>query len=215
MTAARPAPARGRGGPVWLRPSLVALAVLTTLVSLLGGVGVLPDGAASASTAATAGATLSSGSVLPDARRGPRHPQPVAPDLPPASGTGTRVVFSIGQQRVWLVETGERGDVVRRTYLASGSVYDNLHPGRFAVYSRSRHATGIGDSGTMEYFVRFTRGANAAIGFHSVPVSDGRLVQTRAQLGTPLSHGCIRQWRPDARALWDFAPVGRTVVVTA
>ena len=67
----------------------------------------------------------------------------------------------------------------------------------------------------MEDFVRFTRRANAAIGLHSIPVSDGRPVQTRAEVGTPLSHGCIRQWRPDARALWDFAPVGRTVVVTA
>jgi lipoprotein-anchoring transpeptidase ErfK/SrfK len=46
-------------------------------------------------------------------------------------------------------------------------------------------------------------------------VLDGHLVQTRAQLGTPLSHGCIRQWRPDAKALWRFAPVGTSVVVLA
>lgn len=200
----------------WLRPAVVALALATTLVSLLGGTGVLPTRAASAATTGATSATLTSESVLPDGRRGPRRPAPpAAPALPADSGEGTRVVFSIGEQRVWLVEAGERGDVVRRTHLASGSVYDNLHPGTFEVYSRSRHATGIGDSGTMEYFVRFTRGANAAIGFHSIPVSDGEPVQTRRQLGTPLSHGCMRQWRPDARALWDFAPVGRTVVVTA
>ena len=48
-----------------------------------------------------------------------------------------------------------------------------------------------------------------------MPVSHGRLVQTREQLGTPRSHGCIRQWRPDARALWRFAPVGTKVVVLA
>ncbi|ROR92396.1 L,D-transpeptidase [Nocardioides aurantiacus] len=198
----------------WSRPAVVALAVLTTLVSLLGGVGVLPAGPASAGSGAVS-ASLASQTVLPDGRRGPRTVQATAPALPDDSGRGTRVVFSIGEQRVWLVEAGERGDVVRRTHLASGSVYDNLQPGTFEVYSRSRHATGIGDSGTMEYFVRFTRGANAAIGFHSIPVSDGEPVQTRGQLGTPLSHGCIRQWRPDARALWDFAPVGRTVVVTA
>jgi lipoprotein-anchoring transpeptidase ErfK/SrfK len=29
-----------------------------------------------------------------------------------------------------------------------------------------------------------------------------------------MSHGCIRQARPDARALWRFAPVGTQVVVT-
>ena len=46
----------------------------------------------------------------------------------------------------------------------------------------------------MQYFVRFTEGDNgAAIGFHDIPVDDGALVQSVAQLGTPLSHGCIRQ----------------------
>jgi lipoprotein-anchoring transpeptidase ErfK/SrfK len=39
-------------------------------------------------------------------------------------------------------------------------------------------------------------------------------VQSVDQLGTPLSHGCIRQRRADAIALWRFAPLGATVVVT-
>ena len=38
-------------------------------------------------------------------------------------------------------------------------------------------------------------------------------MQTRAQLGTPLSHGCIRQKEADAKALWAFAPLGTPVVV--
>ena len=135
----------------------------------------------------------------------PAHP------LPADSGEGRRVVFDMSEQRVWLVDAR---DAVRRSYLVSGSIYDNLDPGTYSVYSRSRHAVGIDDSGTMEFMVRFTRGERAAIGFHSIPVDEGERVQTRAELGTPLSHGCVRQWRPDARALWDFAPVGTTVVVT-
>lgn len=131
--------------------------------------------------------------------------------LPPRSGEGRRVVFSESRQRVWLVAARDR---VVRTYLVSGSAEDNLHPGTYEVYSRSEHAVGIDDSGTMRWFVRFTRGERAAIGFHSIPVDDGRPVQTVAQLGTPLSHGCIRQRMGDARALWDFAPLGTTVVVT-
>ncbi len=83
------------------------------------------------------------------------------------------------------------------------------------MYSSSRWATGIDDGGTMQYFVRFTHGQNAAIGFHSVPTKNGRLEETRSQLGTPQSAGCIRQWLPDAKALWAFAPVGTKVVVTA
>ncbi|MBU2697696.1 hypothetical protein CCO04_21630 [Pimelobacter sp. 30-1] len=133
--------------------------------------------------------------------------------LPAGSGTGRRIVFSEGRQRVWLIDGA--GKVIR-TYLVSGSVTDNLKPGTYAVYSRSRNAIGIDDSGTMEYFVRFTQGTQgAAIGFHTIPVDDGKPVQTVAQLGSPRSHGCIRQERTNAIALWDFAPIGTTVVVTA
>ena len=132
--------------------------------------------------------------------------------LPADSGSGRRVVFSMTDQRVWLVG---KGDKVRRTYLVSGSLTDNLEPGTYEVYSTSREAIGIDDSGTMNHMVRVAHGKRAAIGFHDIPVKDGRRLQTRAELGTPQSSGCIRQARPDAKALWDFAPVGTTVVVVA
>lgn len=134
--------------------------------------------------------------------------------LPADSGNGRRVVFSRHQQRVWLV--GNDADHVDRTYLVSGSLYDNLQPGTYSVYSRSRWAVGVDDSGVMQYFVRFTQGpTGAAIGFHSIPTKDGHPLETVAQLGTPESHGCIRQRLPDAVALWGFAPVGTKVVVVA
>ncbi len=205
--------------------------MLITLVALLGGVGVLPSSGRADAATNTAG----SGSVgtlanvtVPDpkpAATPERTPAPTvrpttaepstAPAIPDDTGTGKRVVFDIGDQRVWLVDPDSSGnDRVLRTYLVSGSLTDNLSPGSFEVFSRSRWAVGIDDSGVMEYFVRFTRGANAAIGFHSIPTKDGRALQTRAQLGTPQSHGCIRQAKPDAKLLWDFAPVGTKVVVT-
>lgn len=197
-----------------------AASALVTAVAVLGGIGVLPTSSgtepAFASTGAT-GSTLelapavtlsgSAGRSLPR-RPGSRSTADVA--LPAASGTGRRVVFDMAAQRVWLVAADDR---VRRTYLVSGSVTDNLDPGTYAVYSRSRHAWGIDDSGTMQYMVRFTRGERAAIGFHDIPVHRGEPVQTAAQLGTPQSHGCIRQLRRDARALWNFAPLGTKVVV--
>lgn len=130
--------------------------------------------------------------------------------LPARSGSGRRVVFSEAAQRVWLVEEGNE---VARTYLVSGSRYDNLDPGTYSVFSRSEQAWGIDDSGSMRWFVRFAEGPNAAIGFHSIPLLNGSPVQTIAELGIPLSHGCIRQKTADALALWEFAPVGTTVVV--
>jgi hypothetical protein len=134
--------------------------------------------------------------------------------VPAESGAGRRIVFSQSLQRVWLM--GDKPDDVQRTYLVSGSVTNNLQPGTYSVYSKSRWAVGIDDSGVMQYFVRFTQGpTGAAIGFHSIPTKDGVALQTRAQLGTPESHGCIRQYLPDAIALWNFAPIGTKVVVVA
>ncbi len=148
------------------------------------------------------------GSDAPDVEATTDPPPP-----PAASGEGRRVVFSQGQQRVWIV--GDDG-AVERTYLVSGSKHDNLSPGTYEVTSRSRHATSYDYSGTMEFFVRFATGRTAPIGFHSVPVdNDGRLEQTEDELGTALSAGCVRQWRDDAVALWKFADLGTTVVVTA
>lgn len=130
--------------------------------------------------------------------------------LPADSGSGRRVVFSQTAQRVWLVEAD---GVVARTYLVSGSLYDNLQPGSYAVFSRSEQAWGIDDSGTMRNFVRFAHGPNAAIGFHDIPELNGEPLQTEAELGTPQSHGCVRQASDDALALWEFAPIGTQVVV--
>lgn len=138
--------------------------------------------------------------------------QAVDPGLPADSGEGRRIVFSESDQRVWLVGVD---DAVVRTYLVSGSRFDNLDPGTYAVQARLRNATAFDYSGTMEYFVQFTSGDNAPIGFHTVPLhNDGTLEQTRAQLGTPLSAGCVRQWKTDAIALWEFAPIGTKVTVT-
>jgi len=136
-----------------------------------------------------------------------------AADPPARSGTGPRVVFDQSAQRVWLVRDN---DSVRSTYLVSGSVHDNLDPGRYAVSSRSRHAVGFDYSSTMEYMVRFAEGDTSAIGFHDIPVDgQGEPVQSAAELGTATSSGCIRQREPDARELWRFAPVGTTVAVVS
>ncbi len=219
-------------------------ALAITLVTLLGGLGLLPDGSSAAASSGNEGAQESAsltGATVPDALRSvsPRGtptpgaepapsstgsatadaplPDVALPDaaLPADSGTGRRVVFDMSDQRVWLVDPVNAEDEVLSTYLVSGSLTNNLRPGTYEVYSHSRRAVGIDDSGVMQYFVRFTRGDNAAIGFHSIPTKDGRALQSKAQLGSPQSHGCIRQARPDAKRLWAFAPVGTKVVVTA
>ena len=162
-----------------------------------------------ASTAAPVegSATLAPGTVEP-------APAPDRAALPADSGRGRRVVYSISGQRTWLVQdSGE----VERTYHVSGRP-SQPDPGSYRVYSRSRHAASAVSNARMQYMVRFARGerTGAPIGFHDIPREpDGTYEQTEAQLGQPLSAGCIRQSRADAVALWDFAPVGTAVVVVA
>jgi hypothetical protein len=205
-----------RTRPRYGRIAVAGFSVAVTSVALLGGIGVLPG---SSSDADERDKPRAAPTIMPSAevdaglqslRTGERRQLTSSTDLPEGSGVGRRVVFSETLQRVWLVD---QGDAVARTYPVSGSAYDNLDPGSYAVFSRSERAWGIDDSGTMRWFVRFAEGPNAAIGFHSIPELNGEPVQTVAQLGTPLSHGCIRQKMADARALWEFAPVGTTVVV--
>ena len=223
--------------PRYARMGAAGASLAVTLIAVMGGFGVLPvsSGQANASgdtptthqaddtqptstdsvvdAGATEPTTKSQGNAASaDATESQVDPQLDAA-LPEGSGTGKRVVFSESRQRVWLVNADEQ---IERTYLVSGSVYDNLEPGAFNVYSRSEDAWGVDDSGSMKYFVRFTQGdTGAAIGFHDIPIKDGVPAQTEAQLGTPLSHGCVRQRRSDAIALWKFAPLGTSVIVTA
>lgn len=134
------------------------------------------------------------------------------PPLPADSGSGKRVVYSRDQQRVWAV--AEDGHVIR-SWLVSGSKYSNEQPGTHQVYSRSEQSTAWNGQAILPRMIRYLKTDIGAIGFHGIPlhVSDGTDYQTEDELGTRLSGGCQRQANPDSEFLWQFAPVGTTVVV--
>jgi len=168
---------------------------------------------AAASVAAIGGMFTASGpppAVASTLTRSANHAATL-PKLPIHSGDGRRIVFDESEQRVWLVAAD--GDV-KRSYLVTGSNRGNLRPGSYAVKSRTRYARTYRGGGTLEYFVKFTQGRTAAIGFHAVTMTRRGLVYARSDLGTPHTPGCVEAWRNDARALWTFAPVGTKVVVT-
>ena len=132
--------------------------------------------------------------------------------LPADSGSGKRVVYRLSTNQVWLVDGS---DDVRRSYLVSGTKFDQVKPGTYDVMRKRRHTTSYHGTERMEYMVTFTEGENAAIGFHDIPVDidDGKPVQSLSQLGKSLSDGCVRQKKADAVALWEFAPIGTPVIV--
>jgi len=221
--------------PRYRRIVAAGSSALVTLVAVFGAIGFIPSSPEAVSAEAGQATPVlkqQSGFVAGSTPRDTQNPASVpdatdlpAPDavpapkptesavstgLPSRSGVGKRVVFDMSDQRVWLVSAAGKA---KRTYPVSGSLTDNLSSGTYEVYSTSINAVGVDNSGTMKYMVRFAYGGKAAIGFHDIPIRRGKLVQTRAELGTPQSHGCIRQWRKDAKALWDFAPTGTKVVV--
>ena len=216
--AGEPAPRADRSGPRYGRlGACSASSLAVTAVAVLGGVGVLPSAAGRrrASDDRAGGSRRRRGSAAAaDGRPGDHRARRPAPstgrrrrgDEPPPtrrrprstrrcradSGTGRRVVFSEGRQRVWLVD--RRTSRCVRTYLVSGSVNDNLDPGTYAVYSRSEHA--VGRSTTPGRCGTSSGSPRATTGRHRLPRHPGRRRHAgadRAQLGTPQSHGCIRQ----------------------
>ena len=137
---------------------------------------------------------------------------PDAPPLPANSGSGRRLVYDRNGQRIWAV-----GDdnVVIRSWLISGSKYNNETPGTHKVYSRSDVSTAWNGKAYLYKMVRWLKTDIGAIGFHALPihVNDNSPYQTDAELGTRLSGGCQRQANLDADFTWDFAQVGTPVVV--
>ncbi len=137
---------------------------------------------------------------------------PDAPPLPPNSGSGRRLVYERAGQRVWAVD---ENNVVIRSWLVSGSKYNNESPGTHKVYSRSDVSTAWNGKAYLYKMVRWLKTDIGAIGFHALPihVEDNSPYQTEAELGQRLSGGCQRQANLDADFTWDFAQVGTPVVV--
>ncbi|MCH0563345.1 MULTISPECIES: hypothetical protein [unclassified Streptomyces] len=140
-------------------------------------------------------------SIPPAASQAPRDTRN-STALPAGSGTGQRVVYSVDDNRVWLV--GSDG-TVRRTFTVQPGTVDP-EPGTYAVTSRSNAITGT-DGLPVEHVVRFTSVGGVTIGF-SAAVRE----PTRAPDRT-LRTGGIREKRADGDAMWSFATIGRRVVV--
>ncbi|MET8244739.1 hypothetical protein ABZV31_10155 [Streptomyces sp. NPDC005202] len=122
--------------------------------------------------------------------------------LPQGSGTGERVVYSVDDDRVWLVGAGSR---VENTFKVTPGSVDPL-PGTYAVTSRSNAVTGT-DGTPIEHVVRFTSVSGVVIGFSAAV--DGSTPTPAPTVKT----GGIRESRADGEAMWMFATIGQKVVV--
>lgn len=155
---------------------------------------------ASANVPDTLGKPLAGASKVPTTKAPRDKKNPVA--LPTASGRGERVVYSVDDDRVWLVDANNRTE---RTFKVTPGTVDPA-VGTYAVTSRSKVVTGS-DGTQVEHVVRFSVVDGVTIGFSSA--IDG-------STGSPDSTkklGGIRETRKNGTAMWNFATIGVKVVV--
>ena len=181
-------------------------AVVTTLTaSALALVTVLALQAKSSAnvTSAASGKPGASVSASAGASAKATAPKPVA--VPAHSGTGKRVVYSLGTKRVWLVDAA---GTATRTFTVQPST---LSPtvGTYNVNNRNAGPRTGSDGVEIKSVVIFAQRGSTVFGFSSA--TDGTTPAPNPSKKT----GGIRETLGDGQALYDFTVVGSTVVVVA
>ncbi|SBT89833.1 hypothetical protein GA0115233_101287 [Streptomyces sp. DI166] len=129
---------------------------------------------------------------------------PKSKRVPDGSGTGRRIVYSLGENRVWLVDASE---ATRRTFAVWPGTVDP-EPGKYTVGQRTEDPITGSDGVRIEHVVYFAvrSGVNVAFsnavdGSSPPPPADGART------------GGIRMSDKDGSALWAFGTAGTTVTV--
>jgi hypothetical protein len=136
----------------------------------------------------------------------PARPTPTASAparVPDGSGTGRRIVYSLGDKRVWMVDASE---ATRRTFTVwPGTVSPD--PGTYTISSRNEATTGS-DGVPIEHIMYFAAQDGVSVAFSNAV--DGSSPPPAASGGKT---GGVRMKKADGTALWAFGTVGTTVAV--
>jgi hypothetical protein len=147
----------------------------------------------------------------------PERPPPPYPEI--GMGTGKRAIYSNSGQQVWLINEDE---TLHTTFLVTGRK-GIPPPGKYTVFSKSLKAYAPYGGITMNHMVRFVRPYSIikpwdgqlnqwSYGFHSIPrYANG--TQLHTVLGQFGSGGCVRQADHQAKATYEWMPVGTPVYV--
>lgn len=183
--------ARRLPSSVWVTGLTVGAVAVVAVMAVKAEQGPQPHATAAANPSASA-------SAQPSAK--PSQAAPVA--VPDGSGSGRRVVYSLAQKRVWLVDAGEQ---TRRTFVVwPGSVSPD--PGTYSVGQRDEARTGS-DGVSIEHVMFFANKSGLSIAFSNAV--DGASPQPASGIQT----GGIRMSKADGTALWAFGDTGTAVTV--
>ncbi|MFF8728074.1 hypothetical protein ACF073_16495 [Streptomyces sp. NPDC015171] len=150
----------------------------------------------------TAAVTRPSASASAGAHASGAPKTPHVPALPDASGEGRRIVYSLGERRVWLVDA--TGNASRTFTVWPGTV--DPSPGRYTVTFRVQSIKGS-DGVQIEHIMYFTKASGVNVAFSnaldgaSPPPANGQKL------------GGIRLHKQDGAALWAFGDKGTPVAV--
>ena len=131
-------------------------------------------------------------------------PQP-GPSVPPApsGGAGKEIVVVIHEQRVYAYEDGK---LVRSTLASTGIARYPTRVGQFRIYTKYL-ATLMTGPGYYLPNVPYTMYYSGGYALHGT--------YWHHNFGHPMSHGCVNLPTPEARWLYEWAPVGTLVTVRA
>ncbi|MEU9186533.1 hypothetical protein AB0D14_18685 [Streptomyces sp. NPDC048484] len=185
-------PARRLPSWAWVTGLTATALVLVAMLAVKADKGPQPTASASPKPSASASAKPSGSAD---------ESKPVA--VPDGSGTGRRIVYSLGQRRVWLVDAS---DASRRTFAVwPGTV--SPAPATYTIGSRREAATGS-DGVEIEHIVYFAVASGVNVAFsNAVDGSSPPPPASGAQTGG------VRMRADDGDAVWKFATAGTRVTV--
>ncbi|MFI2434334.1 hypothetical protein [Streptomyces sp. NPDC018693] len=189
-----PVPARRLPSWAWVTGLTTGAIAGVAVLAVQADRGVHPEATAATRPTATPSATP---------RPAPTAPSAITPtELPEGSGTGRRIVYSLAQDRVWLVDAdGE----ARRTFTVWPGTVDP-DPGTYTISVRKSATTGS-DGVAIEHIIYFTVKSGVNIAFSNAV--DG----SSPPPATGTATGGIRMGKEDGNALWKFGATETRVKV--
>lgn len=130
-----------------------------------------------------------------------------------AGAQGKSIVVNLTKQTLTMYV---RGQAVSIRKVSSGKWSTPTPTGTFKVHNKIPVAYSRAYGLYMENWMAFT--ADGSMGLHSLPFwklkNGGRLYEGATHIGTPVSHGCIRQTLAESKTLYDWTPIGTPVIIT-
>jgi hypothetical protein len=177
---------------VWVTGLTVGAIAAVTVLAVQANKGPHPKAPAAARPNASASAHASTSP----------KPHVTAAAVPASSGTGRRIVYAVGQKRVWLVDASDKAG---RTFAVwPGTVSPD--PGTYTVSVRKDATTGS-DGVQIENIVYFATKSGLNIAFSNAV--DGS--SPPAVVGKET--GGVRMGKADGAALWAFGTTSTKVIV--